>query len=350
VEAGWFEKGVQYLSLGYDRLSGHFDRDIPIDVIFSELTDILDKIYFDYVFFVGGEASVIPFIRFFYEHGINTVHVGSGLRRYNNTLKDFTYQIIDRFSTIHFTYSPIHTKNLLNEGFDPVRIKLIGYPIIDLVEAKSREALTKSSILDEIDVEEEDYLLLLLWNKESFRYIDEFIKFSELSGEYLICPTPKWGKRILMDMDKYYSIMERYDVTFLESMDVFDHLALIMNSKSVITDVEWIYVEASLLDRPTLLIIREGEYPVILDGTNINYSVLSSGLGGEIYRKYKLRSGTNIRRFLDTSLMRERIEDTLKSFRDKFFVNELFVYTRVEGKLKRFPIDIIPDYLKGLVL
>lgn len=351
VEAGWFEKGLQYLSLGYDRLSGHFDKDIPDEFIWSELDKLFEKIGFDYIVFMGYDLSLLPYLRYCYENGVRTIHIGSGLRRYDSSLMDYVSQLVDRYSMINFTYSPIHTKNLLDEGFDPTRVILTGYPIIDLVNIKAGEAVAKSTILDELGIDEGEYVLLILWRRDSLRYIDEILKFSEKTGEYLVCPTPKWGKRVLMGMDKYYALMERYDITFLESMDMLDHLALIINAKSVLTDAEWIYVEASLLGRPSLLLMGGNEKPLILEGIDVNLVRFGGDVSSLIVDRYMRRGGGNIRRFLDTSLIRDRVLDTLNRFDDLFVRNEVKLFSILDGRPSELvDRESLPDEIKRFLL
>ncbi len=351
VEAGWFEKGLQYLSLDYDKLSGHFDKDIPEEFIWSELEKLFEKIEFDYVFFIGRDVNILPYLKYCYENGIKTVHIGSGLRNYDLSVRDLVSQLIDRYSMINFTYSPVHTRNLLEEGFDPSRVVLIGYPILELVSTKSGEAVMKSTILDELGVEEGDYVLIILWRRESLKYIDGLLRFSELAKEYLVCPLPKWGKRHLMNLDKYYSLMERYDITFLETMDIMDHLSLIINARSVITDVEWIYVEASVLGRPSLLLLDSGERPLILDGVEVNYLNFGEGVEQAIVNRYLKRSDGKIRRMLDASLIRERILDAIRRFSGVFLRNEIKLYGYVDGFFKEVSrTDFVPFELRRFLV
>ncbi len=333
VEAGWFEKGLQYLSLDYDRLSGRFDKDIPEDILKAELERMIEKTDYDYFMFMGYSEVLLPYLRFCYDYGIKTIHIGSGLRRYDSSETDLVYQLVDRYSMVNLTYSPMHTGNLVSEGFDPTRVVLIGYPLIDLVEAKVGEALNKSTILDEIGVGEGEYVLIILWRRGSYRYIDELSRFSETTGEYLVCPTPKWGKRLLMGMDKYYTIMERHDITFLESMDILDHLALIMGAKSVLTDAEWIYIESLILRKPGVLMLEEGDRPLILREDDVNYVFFGEGLADEVARRYMEMSRVNVRRLMDTSLMKERIMDVLDRFENRFVRNEVRLFGYKDDRL-----------------
>ena len=99
------------------------------------------------------------------------MHVGSGLRSYRTVEEELLRQITDHIIPIHFTYLPEHTNNLLKEHFNPHYIHLIGHPLIELIIKTLPKSLSKSTILNEIDVEPKSYIAVFIGKESTLQYI-----------------------------------------------------------------------------------------------------------------------------------------------------------------------------------
>jgi hypothetical protein len=344
-ETGWFEKGVQYITLDYDR---------AVESINPEEEDFLDKLFedseLDIVIFQGYSYYLLKLAKFAKAYRIPILHIGSGLRSYYPSEGEYIRQLVDHLTPYHATYLPKHTKNLIDEGFNPKYIKLIGYPGLDIIDKYLSSADVKSSILDEMGLEPEDYIYFELENVDTIKYIDEIKKFSEDTGEYLIISLSKESKRYLVDNEEYMSIMEKYDITFVELLDYLDHLKIMSNAKALFTDKEWIAVEGLFLKKPTSIFLNSISDLLVLDRDVVNVVTLSDGLSKELKKKYMYISS-------DVEGMRVRyggggasdiLSDYLYSISDfSFEYPEVAIYIRKDNKLLKMDYESIPEKFRS---
>ena len=295
-ETGWFEKGIQYISLGYEKASPTYRYGMRDEDIEREMVKISEEDGLDYILFYGSRAAVLPFIYYAWKSSIPIIHIGSGLRSYMYTHNESIRQLVDYLSSIHITIRNIHTVNLSSEGYPSEKIYEYGYPLIDTLESIFPRAISRSTILDEMGVDEGEYVSIYIDLEESIRHINELIEFSDKTNEFIILPLSRRLKRLLMEDDKYYSLMERHDVLFMELFDYIDHLAFLYYSKSVITDDEWIYIESLILGKPGIL-FRVDEPPLILP-SEANVVRVSRNMSRLIASKYLHRPNINVRGIL----------------------------------------------------
>jgi UDP-N-acetylglucosamine 2-epimerase len=250
-EKGWFDKGKQYLSLDYPKptISIEFEPD-EADKMREALVEFLLDNEIELIIISGVSLSSLLTISTCNRMGIATLRIDSGVRSYEmRDRKELLRQLVDQFASIHFTSLPTSTKNLLDEGVNSENIFLTGHPIADLVIRYIDESLNSSSILEELDIERNGYLLMYVDDRESLNYLDQIIKHSQDTHLPLIVPLTTELMRRLEEEDKYINYMMEYDVLFIESLDYIDHLALIYHAKQIFSDSDVVAMETSVLNK-----------------------------------------------------------------------------------------------------
>ena len=87
-------------------------------------------------------------------------HYEAGNRCFDQRVPEETNRkIIDNVSDLNLTYSKIAKDYLINEGFDPDRVINIGSPMFEVLNY-SLKKINKSSILNKLKIEKENYFLV----------------------------------------------------------------------------------------------------------------------------------------------------------------------------------------------
>lgn len=257
-EEGWFEKGVHYASLNYDKPVGIINFNWSAEKIRDYVTRSLSKNEVDLIILIGYNKVLLSVASLAMKMSIPTLHLGSGVRSYKLSEDEMMRQLIDHLTPFHVTYSANHYGNMVFEGFEKEYISLTNHPIMDFVSASLSDALSKSFILNELNVNPNEYLFVYLSEANAVKCVDYLKDFAVKSGEFLILQLPKKLKKQLMESGRYYEYMENYGILYLEILDYIDSLTLMYNSKGTITDTEWIALQSLALNKPTSLILEEG--------------------------------------------------------------------------------------------
>lgn len=262
-EKGWFRKGSQYLSLDYKKpdLSVKFDLN-KLDRMKRQISKFLIDNEIDINIIHGNSVGAIISSSESMKNNIVTVNLDAGIR-YEG---DIEYRVIsDYLSNYNLTSLPSATKNLIEEGFNPSGIKLIGHPISDMVQQVENEAITKSSILEELDLAKDNYIASIIYDIQSSNSIDNLIKYSKNELPIIISISKDIENKLFSD-DKYIKYMMDYDVTFIEPLDVIDLIALIRNSKFVISDLDYVCLISAILRKPSIYLRGNYFRPELING------------------------------------------------------------------------------------
>ena len=104
-------------------------------------------------------------------------HYEAGNRCFDQRVPEETNRkIIDNVSDLNLTYSKIAKDYLINEGFDPDRVINIGSPMFEVLNYSLRK-INKSSILNKLKIEKENYFLVSCHREEN---IDSDKNFNNL--------------------------------------------------------------------------------------------------------------------------------------------------------------------------
>ena len=329
-EKGWFEKGLQYVSLNYDKPNEIISLKNNLIEFYKYFQDLIEKKRLDIILFSGYTDILFTLAYAGKSLGVPVLHVGSGLRAYSPREEEFLRQVTDHIIPYHYTFLPEHTNNLLKENFDPRNIQLIGFPLTELVKQMLPYALNRSTILKEIDVGSRDYISVFLGKKSTLHYMKELKNFSLNSGEYLIIPLNKVYKKYLMEEKKYYELMNEFDILFLETLDYFDHLNFIFNSKAVITDMEWVALEGVMLKKPVTFLRSKDNSLLMLRKDLINVVLLNKELSKNLSHIYKKMNNVYIEKYYGAGESSQIFIDSLNSF-----IKSSLIYPSIELYIKK---------------
>ena len=349
-EKGWFEKGLQYVSLNYDKPDEIVGLKNNLVDFYKYFQDLIEKKKLDIILFTGYTDTLFSLAYAGKSLDIPVLHVGSGLRAYSPQEEEFLRQVIDHVIPYHYTFLPEHTNNLLKENFNPHNIQLIGLPLIELVKHMLPHALNRSTILKEIDVESEEYISVFLGKNSTLIYMDELKDFSLNSGEYLIMPLNKVYKKHLMNEKKYYELMNEFDILFLETLDYFDHLNFIFNSKAVITDMEWIALEGVMLKKPVTFLKSKDNSLLMLRKDLVNIVSLNKKLPENLFHVYKKMNNVYVEKYYGAGESSQIFIDSLDNLTELSLVYpSIELYIKKDSSLTKLDEKFVPKKFREVL-
>ncbi|MBK6267014.1 UDP-N-acetylglucosamine 2-epimerase (non-hydrolyzing) [Marivirga sp. S37H4] len=201
--------------------------------------------------------------------GIKIAHVEAGLRSFDRRMPEEINRLVtDSISDIYFTPSIDANENLLKEGVDHSKIKLVGNIMIDslvkcmpTIDASKKIIDLEKYILCTVhrpsNVDNDEKLLALINSLESI---------SRKTG--VVFPVhPRTKKRLELIG---YNINKNKNLHFIEPVGYFEFIKLQKNAIAVITDSGGIQEETTFLGIPCLTLRENTERPItISQGTNM---------------------------------------------------------------------------------
>ena len=263
-ESGWFEKGVQYLTLGYSSPKKTIKWS-SYQKLYKEISQYIEQYELDLLLTSDYSKTVLVSTYIFRRLDLPSIHIGSGFRKYSYDYDEFLRQTVDKLTPFHLTMLEIHKRTLVKEGFPSNQIEFIGSPSVDAVLRNMSEAIKKSTILDELYLDEEKYYVAFLNYTQSSNIIDHLVKVADEVDSELIVSLPKSLKKKLIMEDRYYEIMEKHDILFIEVLDFLDYITISYYSKGILTDSYWLLPQLVLFKKP-IIFFSEYNDPYNLEG------------------------------------------------------------------------------------
>jgi len=230
---------------------------------------------------------------------IKTYHLEAGNRCYNvNSPEEANRRIIDHSSYMNLCYTENSKTILLREGLAINRIFVIGNPIVDVLDY----------YIDELSIkkETEPYILVTLHRSENVDNEDVLKDIldalSEISKDIkvIVSTHPRTRQKLnkIGVNEKYYN-----NVTFSEPFGFVDFINLEKGAKCVITDSGTVGEEATILNKPCVLIREATERVECLEFGNtilsgVKYSdiirCVNEALKLKLYNYKKVYEGNTI--------------------------------------------------------
>ena len=205
--------------------------------------------------------------------GIKVIHVESGLRSHDRAMPEEINRILtDQISDYLFTTEESARANLLREGIDESKIFFVGNVMIDSL-LKHREKAKHQTVLDELELKSSEYCLVTLHRPSN---VDDEIQLRalvqtlcELSSEItVVFPVHPRTKAKLIEVG-LQSLIEDHGIKVTDPMGYLEFMALMDNSKFVVTDSGGIQEETTVLEVPCITTRENTERPITCDiGTN----------------------------------------------------------------------------------
>lgn len=200
-------------------------------------------------------------------------HIEAGLRSFDMTMpEEINRRLTDHISDYLFVTEPSGVKNLLNEGIEKEKIYLVGDIMIDAL-INSKPKIQKSKILKKLNLSPKEYAVLTLHrpvnvdNPEKLKYLfDIFAKIQKKIK--IVFPVHPRTRKQLKGI-KYLSTYALPNLLLVDPLGYIDFLALISQSKFVLTDSGGIQEETTFLKVPCLTLRENTERPITINqGTN----------------------------------------------------------------------------------
>ena len=252
---------------------------------------------------------------------IKVAHVESGLRSFDRTMPEELNRILtDHISDFLFTTEESANKNLANEGIDKSKIFFVGNVMIDSL-LSHREKAKKSKILSKLNIKRSEYAVLTLHrpsnvdNKISLEQVIDILDKIQQKIKVVFPIHPRTLKNInKFKLDEQLKNQKNLIIT--EPLGYLDFLALMSNSRLVLTDSGGIQEETTVLGIPCVTMRKNTERPITVEqGTNV---LVSTDRDKIIGASNKLLKGTyfkaKIPQFWDGKAAKRIVNIIIKDF------------------------------------
>jgi UDP-N-acetyl-L-fucosamine synthase len=195
-------------------------------------------------------------------------HMEAGNRCFDqNVPEEINRKIVDHVSDINLAYTEHSRRYLLSEGIRKEHVFVTGSPMAEVVN-KNMEKITRSSVLEELGLEEDKYILVSAHREENIDNEENFISLmnsiNNIAERYqlpIIYSThPRSWKKIEERGFKFHKLVRQ-----LKPFGFFDYNKLQLNSFCTLSDSGTLSEESALLNFPGVLIRTSTERPEVLD-------------------------------------------------------------------------------------
>jgi len=239
--------------------------------------------------------------------GIPVYHLEAGNRSFDiNVPEETNRKIIDHTSDFNLVYSESSRRNLLNEGFHPRSIALIGSPMKEVLEA-NRLKIEASDILDVLQISAGKFILVSVHRQENTNKEDRvselFDSLNRISTTFeipVIVTTHPRTKQIIEKSGKSFV----GGVKFLDPFDFYSYCKLQQTARIVLSDSGSLSEEAAILGFKAITLRDSMERPEALE----TGAVLMSGLSFQAIEEAILVAETS--RFKPIPPIEYEIEDS----------------------------------------
>jgi UDP-N-acetylglucosamine 2-epimerase (non-hydrolysing) len=208
--------------------------------------------------------------------GFKVGHVEAGCRSFDKTMpEELNRMLIADAATIHFPPTERCRANLIREGINPRDIFLVGHPIVDLLYRRDFKS-NDSAVLRRLHLKRKSFYLLTLHRRENVDNAEKLqsllVAISKVSERFpVVFPIHPHTRQSV----------KRFGLTpYLKNFDCIgpvpypDSLALIRNSRVVLTDSGGVQQEAALLRTPCITLRETTEWMETVDA-GVNFLKLS---------------------------------------------------------------------------
>jgi UDP-N-acetylglucosamine 2-epimerase len=194
---------------------------------------------------------------------IPIIHIEAGLRSYNKAMPEEINRIIaDHVAKYLFAPTQTAMDILAKEGLAENRF-FTGDIMVDTVKNNLQVALSKSAIINDLYLANDQYNLLTLhrnYNVDDAKILEHLLEELAELNEKIIFPVHPRTKKTLGDS---YSVPKNIQLT--DPQGYLDFIALENSAKRIITDSGGIQKEAYILKKPCITLRTETEWVETVD-------------------------------------------------------------------------------------
>jgi UDP-N-acetylglucosamine 2-epimerase (non-hydrolysing) len=204
---------------------------------------------------------------------IKVGHIEAGLRSNDRNMpEEINRKVADHIADYLFAPTPQTAQILLGEGISKNKVFMVGNTVVDAIQQNLEIAKTKTSIIQQLNVEPGEFMLATSHRQENvdsktrFQGIIEGLQAVQRELDIpLIYPIHPRAKKMLNTFD-----IDTSDLTLTEPQDYLSFLILESKAKLVLTDSGGVQEETCILNVPCITLRDNTERPeTVAVGANI---------------------------------------------------------------------------------
>lgn len=239
--------------------------------ILAKIDPILEEVTPDAFLVLGDTNSCLCAIAAKRRH-IPIFHMEAGNRCFDQRVPEETNRkIVDHIADINLTYSDIARDYLLREGLPADRIIKTGSPMFEVLHSR-KEDIKNSNVLEELELEEENYFVLSAHREENINSETNFLELVEsinaMATIYnlpiIFSTHPRTRKRIAAKKVSFHPLVKT-----VKPLGFNDYVKLQIKAKAVLSDSGTISEESSILGFKALNIRQAHERPEAMEEASV---------------------------------------------------------------------------------
>lgn len=250
----------------------------------ESLEDLMIDVQPDWVLVYGDTDSTLSGALAASKLHIKVAHVEAGLRSFNRKMPEEINRVLtDHIADLLFAPTESGRKNLLNEGVDPAKIKLVGDVMYDAA-LYYKERARRPQFSPALGIEENKFVLCTIHRAENTddpeRLRRIFLGLGEC-GEKIVLPMHPRTKAKLIDSD----ISVPKNIRMIDPVGYLEMAWLEANCKCIATDSGGVQKEAYFHGKRCVTLRDETEWVELVDA---GWNVLAGHSSSEIKRAIRM--------------------------------------------------------------
>ncbi len=230
----------------------------------EEIERILQKIRPDWVLVYGDTNSTLAGALAAAKLQLPVAHVEAGLRSFNRRMPEEINRILtDHTADLLFAPTAIGMDNLLREGFDKAKLRLVGDVMYDAALFYGDLTIHRSTILQDLRLEPNQYVLATVHRAENTDCADRLRSIvaglscaaEEISIVFSLHPRTRMA---LLKKQDLINASKR--IRFVDPVGYLDMIMLERNAKLIVTDSGGVQKEAFFFSVPCVTLRTETEW------------------------------------------------------------------------------------------
>jgi UDP-N-acetylglucosamine 2-epimerase (non-hydrolysing) len=255
---------------------GETDAELVSSMI-SKLYPVLQKIQPSSAVFLGDTNTVMSCIAAA-QLNIPIVHIEGCMRSYDWRMPEEKYRLAaDHLSDIIYAYLDEYKKQGVAEGLNPNSIVVTGNPIVDVLtrfyfaKREHYEKIANQQFFGQRGIREREYYIMTCHRRENIldlQSLKNIIKLVEQSKFPIYFPASYGTQNALA----HFSLTLPRNVTMVDPIGYEEFLALMSNSRGVLSDSGTVIEEACIMKVPAVQMRKSTERPQVYDvGACVKY-------------------------------------------------------------------------------
>jgi len=255
---------------------GETDAEISAAVI-ARLYPVLEELRPEAAVFLGDTNTVMGCLAAA-QLDIPIVHIEGCMRSYDWRMPEEKYRTtIDHLSDVIYTYFDEYKQQGIAEGLNPDSIVVVQNLIVDVLEhyyfrRKSYyDAMATRSFFSKRGIEPKEYYLMTCHRRENVHILsslENVLRLVEAANRTVYFPASYRTQKLL----RAYQLSVPKNVRIVDPIGYDEMLALMVNSRGVLTDSGTVVEETCILQVPSLQIRKSTERPQVYDaGSSVKF-------------------------------------------------------------------------------